>query len=199
MRQFPPTPRPPPDANELNTSALAHLARFAATEAGLKRILVRKIDRWARTAEGDPDAILAACASLRAAIPAIIARLVATGAISDAAFAESRARSLARAGRSRRAIGAHLASRGVPEPLAATALPQSADHELAAALIHARKRRIGPWSKAEISETEAAPAKRRRELAGFARAGFAQFVALRALRTPLDEAEALIATFRAAL
>ena len=188
------TPRPAPDSRSLHAAALAHLARYAATQAGLTQVLVRRVDRWARSAEGEPEAIAARAAQARAAIAGIVARLAEAGAISDAAFANARARSLARAGRSRRAIGGHLASRGVPGALASAALPAGEEAELAAALIHARRRRMGPWRKAA-----ATPEVTQRELASLARAGYAHGVAARALRADRDEAEALIAAFRADL
>jgi regulatory protein len=190
-----PTPplRPAPDAAALHAAALTHLARYAATQAGLTQILLRKVDRWARTATGliPAEAIDSARATARAAIPGIVARLAETGAVSDTDFAQSRARSLARAGRSRRAIGAHLAARGIPQPLATAALPTSTNYELAAALIHARKRRLGPWSK-----TPPTPESTRRALASLARAGFAQSIARTALGMDSNEAETRIIEFR---
>jgi regulatory protein len=185
---------PPPDAGALRAAALAHLARFAATEAGLARVLQRKIDNWGRKSGADRDAVALQMKNARACIPKIIGDLVAAGAVSDAGFAASRALSLVRAGRSRRAIGAHLITRGVPAELASSVLPPDPSHELAAALIHARKRRLGPWRKAAAS-----PELLRRELGSFARAGFAQSVASQALRYGRDEAEAMIAAFRTEL
>ncbi len=44
-----------PDAGSLYQAALDYLARYAATEAGLRRVLERRIDRWAR-AQPDPEA-----------------------------------------------------------------------------------------------------------------------------------------------
>ncbi len=152
---------------------------------------MRRVDRWARLAEGDADTIDAAARSARAAVAGIVARLTQAGAVSDAAFAQSRARSLARAGRSRRAIGAQLVKAGVPGQLAGDATPRDDAGELAAALIHARKRRMGPWRTAEP-----APETARRELGSLARAGFAHATAARALRLARDEAETLIAAFR---
>ncbi|MCA3425779.1 MAG: recombinase RecA, partial [Roseomonas sp.] len=58
---------PPPNAARLREAALAHLARFAATEAGLRRVLERRVARWARAAEaeGQPrEAIAASAAAL---------------------------------------------------------------------------------------------------------------------------------------
>lgn len=195
MRSKPGTqPAKPPDAASLQAAALTHLARYAATEAGLTQVLRRKIDRWARQSEAEPDSIAQTTALAKSAVKSIVSRLAESGAVSDAAFAQSRARSLARAGRSRRAIGAHLAAKGVPAEMASDAAPHDAAQEQAAALIHARKRRLGPWRKAEAS-----PDIARRELASLARAGFAHGVAAQALKMPLDDAEAAIIVFRADL
>ncbi len=178
----------------LQAAALRYLARYAATEAGLAQVLQRKVDRWSRQAQADPDDIERVTQQARADITALVSRLVGSGAVSDTDFARSRARSLARAGRSRRAIGAHLSSRGVPAPLAAAASPPDPNQELAAALIHARKRRMGPWRR-----KDATPELLRRELASLARGGFQHGVAARALKFEVDEAEQVIIAFRAAL
>ncbi len=184
----------PPDAATLRAAALAHLARFAATEAGLTRILERKIENWARKSPEDQDSVAAQAAQARACIPALVNRLVESGALSDAAFAQGRARALSRAGRSRRAIRAHLVTRGVPAAMAAEALPSDPSQEFVAALIHARKRRLGPWRSKDSS-----PEVLRRELGSLARAGFAHDIASRALGAERDAAETAINAFRAAL
>ncbi len=186
-----PTQRAAPDARSLHNAALAHLARYAATRAGLTRVLARRVERWARASEDDPDTVQAAAAAARATIAGIVARLAEAGAVSDAAFAQSRARSLARSGRSRRAIGVQLAKAGVPAELLADAAPANEAGELAAALIHARKRRLGPWRP-----SPATPDTMRRELGNLARAGFSHGVAVSALRLGREHAEALIAEFR---
>ncbi len=140
---------PAPTAARLHDAALLHLSRYAATEAGLLRVLARRVDRWVRAVldEGaDPDATRAAAARARADAADVVARLAKSGVVNDAAFAESRARSLGRTGHSRRAIGAHLAARGVPAELARAAIPDGADAELAAAVAHAKRRRLGPFA-----------------------------------------------------
>jgi regulatory protein len=111
MSDAPKRPRraagPPPNAARLREAALAHLARFAATEVGLRRVLERRISRWARAAEAEGqsrEAIAASAAALNGEIASIAKSLVAAGAVNDAAFAESRARRLARSGHSRRAM-----------------------------------------------------------------------------------------------
>jgi regulatory protein len=189
-------PSQTPDAAALHDAALNYLARYAATEASLRRMLERRIDRWARlaqTTQTDRDAITAQTAAAKQAVRTVVARLAAAGAVNDAAFAESRARSLTRAGRSRQAISAHLAAKGVGAETQRRVLSEdTAEAEFAAALVLARRRRIGPFRTGEAPDA----AGRRRELAIFARAGFPQSVAARALDTDASEAEALVNQLR---
>jgi len=187
-RRPPPPAGPAPTRAKLHEAALAHLARFSATEAGLVRVLDRRIDRWARRAaaeapgEEPPDAAPARAAAREAA-----RALVQSGVVDDAAYAAGRARSLTRAGRSRRAIGAHLSQKGVPQEVAQAAMPEP-EAELAAALAYARRRRLGPFRRELPEGTELAEV-RRKEIGALARAGFPQPVAQQALRMDRDEAE----------
>ncbi len=179
----------------LHDAALAYLARYAATEIGLLRVLQRRLDRWKRLAQRnglDAESIAAQAATARDAMREVVARLVAAGAVNDAAYAESRARSLVRAGRSRRAISAYLAAKGVDPATAATALPTPEEGEIAAALVLARKRRIGPFRSGQAPDE----AGRRRELGVLARAGFARSVAQQALAMDPNQAEALVNELR---
>ena len=190
-------PRPaghPPSAARLAEAAAAHLARFAATEAGLKRVLARRIDRWARAAEaeGQPD-VARRAAEAKAAIAEVAQRLVAGGAVDDAAFAESRARRLLRTGRSRRATLAHLREKGVDATTAAAALPEGEAVEIAAALAFCRRRRIGPFGPPDPP-----PEARLKALGALARAGFGRDVAGRALRMASEDAEARLIAARQA-
>ncbi|WBV42636.1 regulatory protein RecX [Pseudoroseomonas cervicalis] len=183
----PPAAGRAPDAAALREAALAHLARFAATEAGLARVLLRRVDRWARRAEAEgqpPERIAAVVAPARAAVPEIARRLAAAGAVDDGAFAASRARRLAQSGRSTRAIRAHLAAKGVPAATAEGILEENPPDELAAALAQLRRRRAGPFAPEPPS-----PEARLKALGALARAGFARDVAQRALDLPPEEAE----------
>jgi len=121
-----------------------------------------------------------------------LARLTAVGAVNDATYAESRARSLVRAGRSRRAISAYLIAKGVDPATAATAIPAPEESELAAALVLARKRRIGPFRQGQTPDE----AGRQRELGVLARAGFSRSVAQEALAADPVQAEALVNELR---
>ncbi len=180
------THRPPPDAASLKEAALHYLARYATTEAGLRFVLNRRIDRWARLA-ADREDVPERVAIAKAAIPAIVARMVALSLVNDAEFAASRVRGLSRGGKSRRAIAARLAAKGISPAQVRAALPEDGNAELAAALILARKRRIGPFRRTEEGD-------RAKELAVLARAGFARDVASRALAMKAEAAEAAIIT-----
>ena len=144
-RRAPRPAGPAPGEAALREAALAHLARFAATEIGLKRVLQRRVDRWARRAESEgalPEVVAPQAAAARAAAAVVAKAMVAAGAVDDAAFAASRARRLARGGRSRRAIAAHLGAKGVAAETAAAALP-AAETELDAAALRQRRLRPG--------------------------------------------------------
>jgi regulatory protein len=182
---------PPPDAGSLYQAALNHLARYATTEVGLRDVLKRRVDRWARL-QTDPDAAAPVIAAAREAIEAVIARLVQAGAISDTAFAESRARTLVRGGQSNRAVQARLIAKGVAPDLAKAASARDAETELSAALVLVRKRRIGPYRSTENADT----AVRMKELGLLARAGFTREIAQQALDTSREEAETRISELR---
>ncbi len=184
---------PAPDAASLHDAALAYLARYAATEAGLRRVLERRIERWARrAADSDAETVAAQAATARAMVRDVVARLVEAGAVNDVVFAESRARSLVRAGRSRRAAAANLAAKGVDAATAQAAVSHDDRTELAAALVLARKRRIGPFRAGQMPDE----AGRQRELGVLARAGFSQSLSRQALAMDPAEAETLVNQLR---
>lgn len=202
-----------PGTAALREAALAHVARFSTTEAGLARVLARRLQRWAQRAVAagdDAEETAGRCRQALAFVPGVVAGLRELGAVDDAVFAQSRARALARSGRSRRAIGAHLAQRGVAADAAGEAVLASADElggadaaEFAAALLQARRRRIGPFKRDLGPAPDDSPewrqgqrTQRQRALAALGRAGFAHDVATRVLDADLDTAEAMIARLR---
>lgn len=171
-----------PDRDALHQAALNHLARYAATEAGLLRVLERKIARWLRESGAGADE----AGPAREAAREVARALAGSGVVDDAAFAEARARRLRRAGRSRRMVAAHLAAKGVDQAVAAEVLARQ-DDELPAAVAFARRRRIGPFRAGQADEE-----LRRRELGAMARAGFPRSTAELALDMAPDEAQALV-------
>src|SRR5271166_265787 len=138
-----------PTIDSLREAALAYLARYATTGAALSRFLDRRIGRWeARSANAAPDdaeAIRARAAELREAAAGLVGALAAAGAVDDAAFAEMRGARLARSGRSRNAVLAHLAQKGVQTDIARGTVPRDDETELNAALLAAQRRRMGPF------------------------------------------------------
>ena len=174
-----------PDESSLHEAALTHLARYAATQAGLRRVLERRIDRWVRSEPGGVDSEQEQAA--REAAGRVVVRLAAAGALDDAAFAASRAARLARSGHSRRAILAYLAARGVDRETIDTVAGDDPEAEFAAALKLAFRRRIGPFRAGPVCEETAS-----RELAVMARAGFARDKAERVLCMDSGEAEAVL-------
>jgi regulatory protein len=172
-----------PDEASLHEAALAHLGRYATTQAGLRRVLQRRIDRWVRSqpAGGDADQVKAA----REAALRVVSRLAAVGAVDDAAFAASRAARLVRSGHSRCAIVAHLAARGVDRGTIDKIAADDPEMEFAAALKFALRRRIGPFRVRPVREDTAD-----RELAVMARAGFARDTVERVLSMDSGAVEA---------
>ncbi len=179
------------DAASLREAALAHMLRYGGTGASLTRALDNRINRWAEALgamEGaDRSALATQAESWRAVARQVVESLTRLGAVDDAVFAESRARRLRRTGGSRRAVLAHLGAKGVESGTAATAVPEDETAELAAALVFARRRRVGPFATGDGRAIEPM-----RVMAAFARAGFGSAITRRALACERDEAEDVI-------
>ena len=163
----------------LEAKALAYVERFGGTSASLRRVLLNMVSRAARV--HDTDAGEAA-----AWVEALVARHVAAGLLDDAAFAASRARRLHRRGLSARRIRANLAGKGVAPEQAVAAVArlteETAEPELAAAIAHARRRRLGPYRDAAGREVHW-----RRDMGVLARAGFDFDVARRVMAASSPE------------
>jgi regulatory protein len=123
--------------------------------------------------------------------------LKANGLLDDRAYAEAQTASLHRRGIARRRIGQRLGARGVARDEVASALSSldeshggdSADAtDQRAALAFARRKRLGPFRAAAERK-----ARRNRDLAALACAGFAYHLARRVIDAPdADELEAEI-------
>ena len=165
----------------MHEAALRHLSRFAATEAGLRRVLERRVQRWVRACPPEdapePDAVK----GLRMLARDVAQALVAAGAVNDTAFAQARAARLARAGRSRRSVSAHLLGKGVAAELVQQSVGEG--DELPVALAYAKRRRIGPF------RAEPDKAARLSDMAALARAGFQRDVAERVVAFDKQDAE----------
>jgi regulatory protein len=145
-------PAPPLDADGLNAAALRYVERFQTTRARLVRLLRQKLRArgWAGEAPPEPEAIAE--------------RLAALGYIDDAAFADARARGMARRGLGGGRVRQSLAAYGVAADDAAPAM--ATIDAFAAALELARRKRLGPWGPPAND-----PKLRQRQLAAMARGG----------------------------
>ena len=187
-------PAAAPNRAALHEAALAYLGRTAATADSVAKALGRHIANWARRAlraGRDAEDVEREAGAARELVPAIVARLIEVGLVNDAAFAETRARRMASAGRSRRAIKAHLAQKGVAESLVRESVRDDARTELVAAVAFARRRRIGPFAREEDAERtrDEQRASDRKALAAMARAGFDFGVCERVLRMSAEDAQ----------
>ncbi len=167
----------PVTQDDLEKAAIRYLERFSSSVAGVRRVLTRKVRRAGQTADEDEAG---EGFNGKAAIEAVIAKLVRVGLLDDARYAEFRAGALSRRGASLFVIKRDLQTRGVAGSLideAMIALREetgggSDDADRAAALALARRRRLGPY-RAEGQRA----AFRQRDLAVLGRAGFAMEIA----------------------
>jgi len=175
--------------HRLTNKAVHYLGRYASTTSRLKEVLARFAERKLTGAEPD---------HISKAIDDVIRDCIGKGYVNDQLYAEQRAISLRRQGRSRRRIEKTLAGKGLDQQVIATVFsddesPDGMAGEWRAALIHARRRRLGPY--ASEKDRQADPEKlRQRHLASFARAGFSLSVAkeILALDQPEDAEDLLV-------
>jgi regulatory protein len=157
---------PPLDSAALDRLALWYVERFATTRGKLAEYLGKKIrERGWDGPPGDPAGVAERMAGL--------------GYIDDRAFAEARARSLARRGYGQRRVVEALRQARVGAEDSVEALETDAETELATALAFAKRRRIGPYAVALPDERA-----RARALGAMLRAGHAFSVARRIIETP---------------
>ncbi|TCR66550.1 regulatory protein RecX [Bosea sp. BK604] len=159
--------RKPPrriSADYLQRAAMHYLERYSAPAAQLRRVLQRKVATSCRYHGDEPG-------RFAEMLDEVVARCVSSGLVDDRRFAEARAASLRRKGRSSHAIAARLSAKGVDRGLVDEASQATAEQELAAARLAARRKRLGPWSRGDRA------ADRQKHLAALARAGFPMQIA----------------------
>ncbi len=147
--------RPPPPLARASLDALAlrYVEKFATTRGKLAAYLARKIrERGWEGPTADPQAIAERMASL--------------GYVDDRAFAEAKARSLARRGYGARRVAQALRAAHVEANEAAPIVEETAEHAFDSALAFAKRRRFGPFATAIPDERACA-----RQMAAMIRAG----------------------------
>lgn len=148
----------------LRALAVRYVERYQTSCARLERYLARKIRERGWADEETP-----------ADIDELVADMARLGYVDDEAFAQSRARSMARRGLGARRVSATLQEHGISADIRAAILD---DHDaLQAAMDFARRKRFGPFGPPTDD-----PRIRQRQLASFARAGHPMEIALRILR-----------------
>lgn len=144
----------PLDESGLERAALRYVERYATTRAKLAAYLQRKV-RERGWAGADPPAI-----------EAIVERFAGLGYVDDAAFADARAASLTRRGYGPRRVAASLKAAGIRGEDGAAAQQIAVDKAWEAALLYARRRRLGPFGAPSDD-----PRVREKALASLIRAG----------------------------
>ncbi len=174
-----PTKKTPKKASpqRIERWAVAYIERYAGSSGQLRRVLGRRAARADAFHDMDPQIS-------RAAIEAVLEKLVAAGFLDDAAYGKARARRLMARGAAPRAITADLKRKGLTREHIEAALAglkeETADPEETAARAYCRRRRIGPFQEGPPNADDD-----RRALAALGRRGFSYEVARRVLADPL--------------
>lgn len=165
----------------LYNSGLAYLQRFPASSSHFRSVMMRKIDKSCRFhVEQDKEE----CAKM---LDALIPQFQELGLLDDAAYLKGMVVSLRRRGLSSAVIRLRLQQKGYNADEIATELKKHDAEEyesgengdINAAMIFARKKRLGPFDK----ENRKTPEK---SLAAMARAGYSYDIAKRVLETDED-------------
>lgn len=171
-------PRRPPTLSEayLRREARRYLERWWPTEQRMREVLLRRV----RTCVGHGTGTLEEGQAL---VRLVVADLVERGVLDDRRYAEALTEELHRKGTSGRKMRAKLREKGVSGALADEVLRafdrdhEGPDPELERAVAYVRRRRLGPLRL----DPEKRKARRERDLAAVARAGFPFQVALRVI------------------
>jgi regulatory protein len=174
--------KPPksPTPERLEKAAYAYLERYAASREGVRKVLMRRVERAARAGIADRE-------EATASVDAVLAKLAAKGLLDDKVYAEGLAGSLARRGMARGRIAERLKLKGVArEEIAAAleAVDETGDDDRARAIRWAKKKRLGPFG-----DPAKRAARRMRDIAALARAGFALDLARKIVDAEMDALE----------
>ncbi len=166
-----PKPRAPLTEQLLRDHAAWYLERWWPSADRLRRVLCRKADRHARDADERQQG--------HAWAAAIVREKVDCGALDDRRFAAAWVEELHRKGASRRKMAAKLREKGVAGDVVTAAIDAldaevDGDPELARAIAYARRRRLG-----SLRDPDQRDARRDKDLAAMARAGFSYDLAKR--------------------
>lgn len=164
----------------LDRAASYYLGRYATSIKNFRRVLHRKLRR-----KGAYDAFSETV--VEGWIDKVVVKYVGLAILDDQAYAVQKARRLHGRGKSRRAIQSWLREKGVGADAAAQALDalreEFPDIDLAAAILIAKRKRLGPFRRGPSSTGERPDQLViTKELGTLARAGFSYAIA----RTVID-------------
>ena len=126
--------RPPLDRKKLEELALRYVERFATTRAKLRDYLRRKLRERGWNGETEPD------------LEAMAEQFAGLGYVDDAAYALSKARSLAGRGYGKRRLVQQMRVAGVDDTDAEAARAHADEEAVSSALRFAERRRLGPFA-----------------------------------------------------
>lgn len=199
------------DRGWVERAAADHLARYATPRAHLRRLLLNRIRNAVRKGREVEEGI-------EAVIDEVLERHVGLGTIDDAAWAETRARSLTRRGVASQVVGQRLRQHGITDVAPALASVREAARspdtgegtqcdvppDVVAGCAWARRKRAGPFAREGEPEPEglgreelrarrdADRAAGQKTLSAMARSGFSYDVCTRVLAMDRDTAEDLL-------
>ncbi len=164
-------------ASYLENSAAHYLGRFATSTAHLRQLMMQKVQRSVMHHGTDAD-------EGAKFVETIIEKFERLGFLNDQTYGEMRARSLYAKGTPVRGIRYKLQQKGLSEDVIDSALAALAeevevrDLDLSAALRLAQRRRLGPYLS---DDREVRDARREKDMAVMARAGFSYDVVCQVL------------------
>ena len=169
-------------ATYLHNSGLYYLQRYAASSGHFREVMLRKIKK---SCMAHPEQNIEYCIPL---LDELIEKFMTVNLLDDQSYVTGMVNTMRRKGKSAKAIHNHLRNKRVPPQAIEDALASfdhendetSAETEFKAAIIYARKKRLGPYK----GEKEIDPQK---ELARMARAGFAYDTSRRVLNMNEEE------------
>ena len=171
----------------LHNAGLYYLQRFSSSSENFKKIMIRKVRK---SCAHHKDQDYEECCTM---VDALVEKFIALDLLNDDLYTASKINTLRRQGKSERAILSNLRSKGLSAKQIQKHLERhnlemadnSKDAEQMAALIFARKKRLGPFQGQKETPHEKA-------LASLARAGFSYDIAQKTLKYSSEEAEELI-------
>ncbi|MFT5684120.1 MAG: regulatory protein [Myxococcota bacterium] len=164
-----------PTEGYLTNVARWYIERYNPCSGGLRRALMKRVNKGLREHGGDRDEALEV-------MEGVVKKMVDGGVINDMAFARNWVASYHHRGVTRRDMSQRLRAKGVPREITDAAIKEmeeAAEHDpaLQAAVAYVRRRRFGPW-RLDPGKRDA---RREKDLAAMARAGHRYHVAKRVL------------------